>query len=864
MILNVHQIVPRRVLTAVAFLWLALPLVAQTNKVFFAPPPVWVHPTEWAATAIPVRAEKSEATRVLLNEIQENTKRSEEYARTVLLMENETGVQDCGSLSFSFDPDFQELLLHRVIIHRAGQAIDRLDRAKVRVIQPEPDLAGHLISGRQTALVFVEDLRVGDALEYAYTIRGANPILGGHYASQFVIQSGVPFERKLFRVVWESRTPLQQRTHLSEAQPVTQATAQGTEYTWSFTNLAAIPYEDYQPASFEPYPYIELSDFPDWSSVVNWALPLYAPSRSSVPAELRDLISRWQSSASSLEEQARLALQFVQDDLRYTGIELGPDSYRPTDPMETFQKRYGDCKGKVVLLCFLLRALNIEAYPALVNTYSGEAIAQRLPSPFAFNHVIVKLELEGKTVWVDPTSSHQGGSLWNRYLPPYGKALIIRAGSQALEDIPRAQPDNASKQQEISTIRITGYDAPAHFTVRTEYRGASADNMREEIARGDPHELANKYLNYYARFYSGIRTNQALKIADDRLQNLVSIEESYLITNLWTFDQTEKLWKVQFYADNLYGALTDPSTRLRKNPLRFAYPLQRRQEITVHLPDADWKIPDLEKAVDHDAFAFNYRRKLNGSTVSYHYDCRTKLAALPAERVPGYLVKLGEMENLLSDALQRSDRKKTSAGQRINWLMVLIAVFGVGFTAVAGVWVWRRTNTSAALGTALSADLTLEEQKLRGLGGWLILVGIGLCLGPVIRIATLGQNWEGYLSIQTWQSVALPQGELYHPLYGPLLIFELLGNTVLLGLNMLALCLFFSKRRAFPKVYIALMVFNGVFLVLDDLGCAQIPSLHSGNADPKQYSAGVRALFYAILWSTYMLKSRRVKATFVK
>ena len=92
-----------------------------------------------------------------------------------------------------------------------------------------------------------------------------------------------------------------------------------------------------------------------------------------------------------------MALAFVQDELRYTGIELGPDSYRPAPPVETFRLRYGDCKAKALLLCTLLREMNLEAYPALVNTSARETVARRLSSPFAFNHVIVKLLLDGKT-----------------------------------------------------------------------------------------------------------------------------------------------------------------------------------------------------------------------------------------------------------------------------------------------------------------------------------------------------------------------------------------------------------------------------------------------------------------------------------
>ena len=91
----------------------------------------------------------------------------------------------------------------------------------------------------------------------------------------------------------------------------------------------------------------------------------------------------------------------------------------------------------------MFRAMNMEAYPALVNTYMREGIARRLPSPFAFNHVIVKLNLAGRTIWLDPTISHQGGQLSNRSVPPLGKALVIQRGVAALEDIPRMLKDGA-------------------------------------------------------------------------------------------------------------------------------------------------------------------------------------------------------------------------------------------------------------------------------------------------------------------------------------------------------------------------------------------------------------------------------------
>jgi len=839
--------------------WLAALLVlsaaAENSKISYAPVPDWVRETQWTTDTNRQSLPKSAGTRWLLYEAQDRPKQAGQFVHVVELMVNDAGVQDSGSLRFGFNAEFQDLCVHRVVIHRDGKTIDRLNPAQVRIIQPEPELDGHMLTGQQTAVLFVEDLRVGDVLEYAYTIRGANPVLKGHYATQFTVQSGSPVDREVFRVVWDDPTPLIQRPHLTDIPPTVQPRATGFEYTWSYTNLAAIPFEDFQPVSFEPYPYVELSDFTDWRSVVDWALPLYDASPTNPPPELRQLVAGWKTAAHSDEEEVRLALQFVQDDLRYTALELGPDSYRPANPVDTFQKRFGDCKGKVVLLRFLLQQLNIESYPALVSSSDREAIASRLPSPFVFNHVILQATLNGQPIWLDPTESHQGGSLWTRAHRPFGKALVIRPGNDALEDVPRNAPGNAWNQIVTSTFDIKGYNLPVGLTVKTEYRGASADDLREQIADADPNEMAKNYLNYYNRLYPGILGGPPLKIEDERIANIVTVEETYTITNLWMRDEPEKLWKATFYADNLYHVLTDPETRIRKTPLALSFPSLRQQQIVVHLPDSNWELPDLATNIGGAAFSFRCRRHLTGSTATFYYECRTELPAVPANRVAEYLAKRDHMEELLSDTLQRSDNRATGSP---NWLMVVIALFSAAGTAAGCVWYGRRAGAASR---GIPPLLAVPDNPLRGLRGWLILVGFGLCIAPVIRLGAFGGNLPGYFSADVWQRVAMPQGAAYHPLYGPLLIFELLVNELYLGLNALLLVLFFTKRKAFPALFVFFLLSNAVLVALDDLGCGII---NAKSSTAQSHVEVIRTIIPAMIWSLYTLKSRRVMATFVR
>ncbi len=165
------------ILAQMAALCLGADLPPQIKTLL--PPASWVRECDWVAPTNDVSIEKSEGSRYLLYEKQDNPGEKERFMRVARLMENATGVQDSGSLTLGFDPSYQELIIHRVQIHRDGKVLDRLNVSKIKIIQPVSELGDDIFTGEQSAVVFVEDLRVGDVLEYAYTVRGANPVFDG-------------------------------------------------------------------------------------------------------------------------------------------------------------------------------------------------------------------------------------------------------------------------------------------------------------------------------------------------------------------------------------------------------------------------------------------------------------------------------------------------------------------------------------------------------------------------------------------------------------------------------------------------------------------------------------------------------------
>src|SRR5439155_3389040 len=121
------------------------------------------------------------------------------------------------------------------------------------------------------------------------------------------------------------------------------------------------------------------------------------------------------------EERVVKALQFVQDDIRYLGIENGINSHQPTDPSVVFARGYGDCKDKALLFCTMLRFFDgVDAFPVLVSTRFRGAAKTFIATPLIFDHAIVRVIVNGNTNFVDVTRSFQRGPLDRRFVEFFG------------------------------------------------------------------------------------------------------------------------------------------------------------------------------------------------------------------------------------------------------------------------------------------------------------------------------------------------------------------------------------------------------------------------------------------------------------
>jgi hypothetical protein len=110
-----------------------------------------------------------------------------------------------------------------------------------------------------------------------------------------------------------------------------------------------------------------------------------------------------------------------------------------------------------------------------------------MPSPFIFNHAIVKITLDGKDYFVDPTTANKSGALENRGEPFFSNYLSVKENSI----LSKKQFRKMSGFNIEDKILISIKKKNAYIEVNTTYRLESADMMRSTFRNFDIHKLLN-------------------------------------------------------------------------------------------------------------------------------------------------------------------------------------------------------------------------------------------------------------------------------------------------------------------------------------------------------------------------------------
>lgn len=549
-------------------------------------------------------------------QVRGTTEGYDSYYRIASKVVDRSGLEEAGRISTSYDPAFETVALNFVHIIRDGKIIDRTADASFRVVEREDDLDDGIISGSLRAMATLKDVRVGDIVDYGMTQHVRTALWPGQYFASFTDRFSEPLGLRTIRFLWPSSQPIRFKPVNSDIAFTQQKQGDMTAWEWIGRDRPFGPGEDDVPTWYPQYGRVDVSTMAEWATVARWAVPLYAGDDSLTPdfeQKLADIAARWPKAQDRLTEASR----YIQDNIRYVGEEMGEGSYVPRRPKLVLERGYGDCKDKSLLLAVALRRLGIDAVPALVSTRPGRDLPDRLASPLMFDHVIVRVAIDGQTTWIDPTATHRGGRGLAITPSNLGYALPIRDGQQALEKMEgyaaRAGAMDVVERYDVDEAAATALT----LRVETRYSGGMADWMRGRIASQSAAKMARGNLEFYQKRFPGLAEGKPLAISDDRDANIVILVEDYSLSKA-EFDKGKILSDLNTTAYAVADLLPGKQVGARLQPLYLPANVNRNQVIEVHARDRRlWTPDDIDMQADGVHFTRKSVRDGDGVRMTY-------------------------------------------------------------------------------------------------------------------------------------------------------------------------------------------------------------------------------------------------------
>ncbi len=560
------------------------------------------------------------------------------YVETVIALDSPEALTQFGTLSAAWLPDKGDLRIHRAELLRENETIDLLDGdKKFEVLRRERRLEQRMLDGSLTATMTIAGAQLGDLVRLAYSTTLQDQAMGENVQWQAGLPAlPAPIEDGRISVSWPKGMEVS-RKRLGNAD-VLEPEVENGFMVWS-ADLPVAKADELPgdaPIRYLIGELMQVSTYHDWQSVSSHMAPHYDVTEAIAPGSvLEQEVANIAATSGDELTRVALALQLVQDKISYLLNGLNGGNYLPQSPQETWEKRFGDCKAKSVLLLALLRELGVDAEVVLVRTNGGDALPMMAPMPGNFDHMIVKADIGGETYWLDGTSS--GGRLDTiAEIPRFHYALPLREEGAELVKMgerPKTTPDGILR---LSMDQSAGIRLPALIEVEFEYRGSSGAGWRTLAEQGNKDRIRDAVSNAIAgAIGETIMVDHSLSYDDET--GVALLKGNGILSSPWKKDRAtyEFAPPVQAAKDVTFAS-DRARAEWRDIPLRLNGPIYWTSEFEVRLPENDAGF-ELEGATDVSevigGVEVTSQAELDGNRFALSQSMRSVLDELPANAI---------------------------------------------------------------------------------------------------------------------------------------------------------------------------------------------------------------------------------------
>jgi len=480
------------------------------------------------------------------------------------------GKKAFSELKISYNPSWQNVRLLHATVTQPDGSVKKISKQEINIMDaPWVASAARYPSGK-ILVANIPGVKIGSVVDYVVV----STVTGKPFFSTIeTFNSFNAIDALTYTLTAPEKLDLSIRDiNISHLRTVSKSTA---TYIWQSKNQKPVKKEEMLPSwwAFNPATFISTGDWKTYATLVRARLK----GATKAQAETKKLAKKICAGLKE-EKQKVIALRnWVAKNIRSAGpgfSSLPLSAISPAD--QTLTDRYGNNTDRMVVLYTLLKAEGFDPHFVLSGRTSqiSKEIAPLISTPMRslFNHFLIRLNVNGKTVYLDASSQYAelGTSHYANC-----RALDLKSGKVGVIEV---SPRKANRSHLTLEINIAK-NGDVGITETSIKRGTAYERFYQQYAEMPPETRRRRYLEMVAAIsQSAVPVS---KLITDYSTYPGKLEFSVFVKNYAVEDGDYLYFSVP---DILKGLLQYRSNK-RENPLAWKEKINSTYEATILLPD---------------------------------------------------------------------------------------------------------------------------------------------------------------------------------------------------------------------------------------------------------------------------------------
>jgi len=502
------------------------------------------------------------------------------YEHVLLKVENSGGVKDLDNYWIAY-PDDSTLQVYNVRVVHGDKSFERA---------PPPRGRDGSYSGQRVRFFDLPPLEVGDFVDLEYRIDQKGPDVFGQYFGDrhsFYVDNPdplAPVARAELIVLTPKDVPIYSKAYNGEAlEHTVEDAADGMRaYRWVAKDLKRPTPQTAMPDRIEWAPTVDVSTYESWEAFSSWWWHFIEKEFVTTP-EMRAKVQELTAGLTDEMDKVRAIARFVGQEIRYNAWSFGTHGYEPYSAATIFERRFGDCKDKSILLRQMLAEIGVKAHPVLINAqYRRPEEQVDIAMVGHFNHCIAYVPAHGEFegYYLDATADRDP----IEYLRADDQGAKVLHVDDASGDIHRIDYTPAAENAAVREYAVAlETDGRAQVRMTDSSVGQYGVQLRYQFG-GEKGDVNKRVADVLAEAFGKVDVSDVKTSDLEDIGVPAKLEASFSATNMVTRDGAGPHLQLTFDDIPILDVAREPAKE-REWELVLDRPFELRSKVVYQLPE---------------------------------------------------------------------------------------------------------------------------------------------------------------------------------------------------------------------------------------------------------------------------------------